>query len=115
MKLRLRGPDAFAEKMDEFQTRLETGRSRTAKLLGPTPELLQEPDVLRDALAELRVQHEELIVAEEELRAQVEELGRVSIAFEAERVRYADLFDRAPDPFLVTDRAAVVRDANSAA
>src|SRR5690606_21583456 len=82
---------------------------------GPRTTLHQDPSALREALEELRVQHEELVVAEEELRAQLDELGRMGLRLEAERERYADLFERAPDAYLVTDRFGVIRDANAAA
>jgi PAS domain S-box-containing protein len=115
MRIRKRGAGAFADRVESFATSLKTNGERTAKLLGPTASLAQNPDALREALDELRVQHEELIVAEEELRAQLDELGRMGLRLEAERERYADLFERAPDAYLVTDRFGVVRDANAAA
>ena len=38
----------------------------------------------------------------------------MGLRLEAERERYADLFERAPDAYMVTDRFGVVRDANAA-
>jgi PAS domain S-box-containing protein len=66
-------------------------------------------------LEQLRVQHEELAVADEELRAQLDELGRNSQRLELERQRYRDLFDFAPDALFVTDRNGLVKEANLAA
>ncbi len=58
---------------------------------------------------------EELNVAEEELRQQNEELVQASTALESERRRYHELFDFAPDCYLVTDAHGVIREANLAA
>ena len=115
LRIRRRGADAFADRIESFALSMRSGEERAAKLLGPKPGLEQDPVVLREALDTLRVQHEELLVAEEELRAQLDELGRMGLRLEAERERYADLFERAPDAYLVTDRFGVVRDANVAA
>lgn len=115
LRIRRRGADAFVDRVESFATTMRTGQERTAKLLGPKSGLEQDPVVLREALEALRIQHEELLVAEEELRAQLDELGRMGLRLEAERERYADLFERAPDAYLVTDRFGVVRDANAAA
>ena len=68
-----------------------------------------------NAWQELQIAVEELSVAEEELRGQNEELLRARLDLEAERQRYQDLFEFAPDPYLVTDLAAIVRQANRAA
>jgi len=58
---------------------------------------------------------EELQVAEEELRAQNEELATARQSIEAERERYKDLFEFAPDGYVVTDAAGIIREANRAA
>ncbi len=63
---------------------------------------------LRDAL-------EELQVAEEELRLQNEELAAAQEELRAEHQRYVDLFEFAPDGYLVTDAAGLIREANRAA
>jgi len=58
---------------------------------------------------------EELRVAEEEMRVQNEELGRGRLRLEAERQRYQDLFDFAPDGYLVTSLDGTILEANRAA
>jgi PAS domain S-box-containing protein len=115
IRIRRRGAGAFADRVESFTASLKAEGARAAKLLGPRPTLEQDPNALREALEEMRIQHEELMVAEEELRAQLDELGRMGLRLEAERERYADLFERAPDAYLVTDRFGVIRDANAAA
>jgi PAS domain S-box-containing protein len=64
------------------------------------------------ALQEVDVAHEELRVAEEELHAQAEEIAATRQALDAERRRYAELFERAPDAYLVTDEHGCVIEAN---
>jgi PAS domain S-box-containing protein len=64
------------------------------------------------ALQELDVAHEELRVIEEELHTQSEELTSAYGALELERRRYRDLFEGAPEPYIVTDASGVVLEAN---
>lgn len=58
---------------------------------------------------------EELSVSEEELRAQNDELLEARQSLESERQRYLQLFEFAPDGYLVTDRYGNIRQANRAA
>src|SRR5437867_3244950 len=58
---------------------------------------------------------EELHTAEEELRAQNEALIASSVAVEAVRQRYRELFNFAPDCYLVTNPRGVIREVNRAA
>lgn len=67
------------------------------------------------ALQELDVAHEELRVVEEELHTQSEALAAAHTALERERRRYRDLFEGAPEPYLVTDVSGVVLEANTLA
>ncbi|MFQ4140738.1 PAS domain S-box protein [Chlorogloeopsis sp. ULAP02] len=57
---------------------------------------------------------EELQVAQEELRQQNEELVIAHNLAEAEGKRYRDLFNFAPDGYLVTDANGIIREANQA-
>ncbi|RJP16168.1 MAG: PAS domain-containing protein [Candidatus Abyssobacteria bacterium SURF_5] len=74
---------------------------------------------LREVLPEMieRLKHtlEELAVAEEELRQQNEELRRAQDIITAQRREYQNLFDFAPSPYVVTDEAGIVLEANEAA
>src|SRR5256885_14760474 len=63
----------------------------------------------------MAVMIEELRVAEEELRVQNEELATARQAIEAERLRYHELFEFAPDGYVVTDAAGIIREANRGA
>jgi PAS domain S-box-containing protein len=58
---------------------------------------------------------EELSVAEEELRAQQETLIETHSLLEIQRNRYRTLFNLAPDPYVVTDAAGNIEEANAAA
>jgi PAS domain S-box-containing protein len=58
---------------------------------------------------------EELRTAEEELRQQNEALAAAGEELRAAHWRYQELFNFAPDPYLETDPAGVIREANQAA
>jgi PAS domain S-box-containing protein len=67
------------------------------------------------ALEQLQSSLEEMQVAEEELRVQHEELEHTAILLEGERQKYQQLFESAPDAYLVTDQLGAIREANQAA
>lgn len=71
--------------------------------------------ILPEALEELQITLEELQVAEEELHRKHQQLAETAHAADAERHRYRELFDFAPDAYMVTDRAGIIQDANGAA
>ncbi|MBD6616391.1 PAS domain S-box protein [Komarekiella sp. 'clone 1'] len=64
---------------------------------------------------ELQRTLEELKVVEEELRLQNEELSAAREKVESQRQRYQDLFEFAPDGYLVTDTTGIIIEANHAA
>jgi PAS domain S-box-containing protein len=68
-----------------------------------------------EAVEALHAALEELGVSEEELRIQNEQLAESQALVEAERVRYEELFQLAPDAYLVTDSAGTITEANHAA
>ena len=96
-------------KLADFNARLHAMYNRVA---GMTDSDGVHADV---ALEDLRAALEELRVAGEELRQQNEELAAAHIELENERRRYHELFDLAPDAYLVTDLAGIVSEANLAA
>ncbi len=63
---------------------------------------------------ELAVTNEELETTLEELRIAEEELLRQNERLRTEQQRYQDLFDFAPDGYLVTDTAGIIQEANQA-
>ncbi|MDO9017198.1 MAG: PAS domain-containing protein, partial [Deltaproteobacteria bacterium] len=70
---------------------------------------------MKEVLERLSIEHEELIVAEEELRVQMETMVLWEEEQARERTRYRELFDLLPEATLITDRRGVVREANVAA
>ncbi len=75
---------------------------------------ISDPDGLLDR-AELQVALEELFVLEEELDTQHVELQDTRDALHCERLRYEELFELAPDAYLLTDGNGLVNEANRAA
>jgi PAS domain S-box-containing protein len=72
-------------------------------------------EVLPELLEDLQTVLEELHIADEEQYQQNEALDAARLAAEAERQRYQELFDFAPDGYLVTDPDGMIQEANRAA
>ncbi|HHP7245907.1 MAG TPA: PAS domain S-box protein, partial [Elainellaceae cyanobacterium] len=64
---------------------------------------------------EFQLALEELQIAEEELHQQNESLHDARLSLEAEHQRYQDLFELAPDGYLITDLRGIIQEANHAA
>lgn len=79
-----------------------------------TPAHLQK-EVLPIALKELGVISEELQVTVDELQQQNEELAAMHAALELQVKRYHELFDGAPDAYIVTDTSGKIEEANRVA
>ncbi|WP_334881965.1 putative bifunctional diguanylate cyclase/phosphodiesterase [Nostoc sp.] len=95
--------------VDEFSQQIEELRSRVRRIWQRTstqPNSQQE--LMIAAFDELQIAVEELLAASEEL-----EVTRA--AAERERQRYQELFDFAPDGYLVTDTIGKILEANYAA
>ena len=75
----------------------------------------QNPGGPGETLENLQVALEELRLAQEELRQQNEELANARGQLERERQRYQELFEFAPNPYLVTDLLGIVLQANQSA
>lgn len=78
-------------------------------------EPVQAAAVLPEILEDLHTALAELHVAEEEQHQQNEALVAARLTAEAERQRYQELFDFAPDGYLVTDADGIIQEANRAA
>jgi PAS domain S-box-containing protein len=76
---------------------------------------MEHDSMLEEAMEALYTTLEELQVSEEELRVQSEELATSEEMVETERLRYRELFERAPDAYLVTTPDGIVQEANAAA
>jgi PAS domain S-box-containing protein len=68
-----------------------------------------------ESVEDLRLALEELRVADEELRQQNEELVAAHLEVDVERQRYQELFELAPDAYLVTNLAGIIGEANLSA
>ncbi|HBB34902.1 MAG TPA: PAS domain-containing sensor histidine kinase [Cyanobacteria bacterium UBA8803] len=101
--------DIFIQHLHHVQQRAENLYETAREASSP------QPQILNDCLAELREALEELHVAEEELRLQNEELLAAHQSAQAERQRYQELFDFAPEAYLVTDTYGIIQEANLAA
>ena len=102
--------DEFALKVDSVQQYAQTLQHHIAESTSHESE-----EMMLQALEELQTSLEELRVAEEELKQQHEELAIARATVEAERQRYHDLFEFAPDGYLVTDTVGTIWEANRAA
>jgi PAS domain S-box-containing protein len=83
-------------------------RSNAHPLPNETGSAGETVEDLKSVLAELRV-------ADEELRARHEELIQAHLEVEAERRRYQELFELAPDAYIVTDLAGMITNSNQSA
>jgi PAS domain S-box-containing protein len=101
---------------DLFAQRVEFICQRTQALQQTTKAgSWQQPQLLLEYLEDLRIALEELQLAEEELRQQNEALVAAQSVIRAEQKRYQELFEFAPDGYLVTDIFGTVQEANCTA
>jgi PAS domain S-box-containing protein len=94
---------------EQFGHRLRLVNERISGLTGKHANPSQE------TIEDLRLTLEELRGAGEELRQQNEELNAVQLKLDIERQRYRELFELAPDAYLVTNLAGIVAEANQSA
>jgi PAS domain-containing protein len=100
---------AFQQQIAAWQQRIATLHQRREDLMAPSAGLGDE------TVAELQTALEELHVMADELEQQNEELTAMWQVVETDRQRYQELFDFAPDGYLVTSLSGVIREANRAA
>ncbi|MEO7557765.1 MAG: EAL domain-containing protein [Gammaproteobacteria bacterium] len=103
--------------LEKFESYIDGVRTRVTNLHGRAAVLPPEEQnlALFEAIEELGTSLEELQVAQEELRQQNEHLSEAQRLIETERQRYSELFECAPDGYLITDLDGVIREANQAA
>lgn len=102
----------------QMQQRLEVLQCSTSA----TASQQQQPEIITaafheitNALEELEIANEELHQQNQQLCRQNEELSVARLALVAERQRYQELFEFAPDAYLLTDNDGVIQEANCAA
>ncbi|BAZ27129.1 Crp/Fnr family transcriptional regulator [Kalymmatonema gypsitolerans NIES-4073] len=98
--------------IDKFTQRTQGMYRRLTDLYENLNTMPIMPDLLPQALVELGSASEIVSLATEELHQQNEELIQTRTLLEAERQRYQDLFEFAPDAYLVTDTLGIIREAN---
>ncbi len=96
-----------------FAQHLESVHQRAVALLERAQAAA--PHVLRDWIVPDPTQAAHLRLTWHELTTTLAELLTVYAAVQAQRPRYQDLVEFAPDGYLVTDAAGVIREANAAA
>jgi PAS domain S-box-containing protein len=100
----------------QFANQVEGWLSRIQNLHAQMGSLSPEQQLtLARIMEESSTASEELRVADEELRQQYEELLLTREMVEVERLRYQELFEFAPDAYLVTDGYGTIQEANQAA
>lgn len=100
---------------DVLDQQIELAQQRLRALSQQAGRSPEEKGVLDEALEQLSIALYELRVTSEELRHHADELASSRQALEAERQRYQELFDFAPDGYLVTDAVGIIVEANRAA
>ncbi len=105
--------DSSGERVDSLDRQI--GRMRSQLSTIERERRREAGNGRTESTDDLRMAIEELYVAEEELRLQHEELLAVRAELEDERRNYEELFQLAPDAYLVTNPLGIVREANRAA
>lgn len=101
---------------DPFDVGVERAHGRLEKISQRAEDLPAEArEIVEEILEAFAVSVEELQVAAEELNQQNQELLAAQEEIEVQRRRYHDLFEFAPDGYLVTDIAGIIHEANQAA
>ncbi len=104
------GDPDFERQVDALSRRLT---ALTDRILGATGSL---PDPLvAEVVQELAAAVEEFEVSAQEIHAQNEALADTKRLLDIESARYRELFDLAPDGYLVTDTSGVILESNRAA
>lgn len=104
------------EDEDIFVQYISTVQQRADQLFQVSREVQHgQPQIMLECLEELRTALEELRIAEEELKQQNANLVAAQHTIETERQRYQELFEFAPDGYLVTNAYGIIYEANQAA
>lgn len=112
--------DEINEVLLERSIRYAIDRKRTetklkdyaARLEGKNKELMEALDNFHGAEEELRQKNRRLKLIHDQLRYQNDELTAAHEAVKVERLRYMDLFDNAPDGYILTNEHGIIRAIN---
>jgi PAS domain S-box-containing protein len=100
---------------DLLNQQVETLISHTEHLKASAAQRTGQDTLVLAALEELSTALEELQVTEEEVHVQHAQLEETRHELEIQRHRYEDLFESAPDGYIITDLKGVIQQANRAA
>lgn len=106
--------DPLPARVAAFLAHLE-GRRELPPPLHPSRAAGVSTATVQEALERLEIEHEELSVAEEKLRVQLDSMVASERARTDERLSYREVFDFAPDPLFITNRSGLLLEANFAA
>ena len=104
-------PDSDLERnVDALSRRLTALTDRVLEATGSLP-----PPLVSEVVQELSAAVEEFEVSAQEIQSQNEALVEAKRQLDLESARYRELFDLAPDGYLVTDTSGVILESNRAA
>lgn len=101
--------------LDIFGHKFEQAQQRLAGLAQQTEQENVPKGILTQTLTELANALEEVHVLSEELSEHHDQLQMAQIALTTERQQYFDLFDLAPDGYIVTDTQGMIEQINQTA
>ena len=100
------------QQVSPFEQQIQIAKQYLETLQQSVTHSAPPKELLSEAIAQLAVALEELHVASEELSAQNQELVVTRQAVEQERQHYQELFEFAPDGYIVTDERGIIQEAN---
>jgi PAS domain S-box-containing protein len=100
---------------DSVEQELDAVRQFLARIEGGKGDYRETGWLSEEVLAHLGTAIGELHIVAEELRSQKEELDRTHMAIRSERSHYYNLFNNAPDAYLVTSQDGMILEANAEA
>jgi len=105
------------DRPEEMERRISAARASVGALRKRASDLppSESFELVAASLDEIQSMLEELQSAQDALRDRNAQLADARRAADAERQRYRDLFEHAPDGYLVTDVGGRIREANRAA
>src|SRR5262245_22187984 len=107
-----RGVNAMSSSLETFEHKYGTSQQRLNELLHWAEDPNIRGTMPTQMVEELSTALEELHVAAEIMHEQAEQLGEAHNVIEAERCYFQELFDLAPDGYVVTDQDCIIRRAN---
>lgn len=100
---------------NDFEERIVIAEQNLRRIRQEANQSSFSPELQNTAIEELSIALEELQVSVEEIHEQNQELLNTRQELEWEQLRYQDLFEFAPDAYLVTDQQGIIQKVNGAA